>query len=331
MPLKESWANRGEQVLMDRAITRSTYRVGSEDDYLDYLEITERETNRWFGFTEAAASAKIEENEQPSTGSYSWSMIESERVRKAFDIERIYELKNPTLVGQTPPPVFGSVNFSVNSDSNITSWGFTLNLTTDAPSGIMWRLGAMNGVGTILYTAWEDTTSQSTSVNVNSPWFAGGAGNFHKYIIVEARSFRILQTGRYESGTSSRAYSQPRPTVTQITDAHWSPLGYNGISSTPNVSMPFNLTINTGQTAATIFTFIQENNGSWRVQSGWTNRGNSPATISNLNGISHNFGGSFGVRKLLQINAYPAVILDGITYLGNQSSSSSPAKIYVSM
>jgi len=336
MPLRTSWAQRGEQILMDRALNRNTYRVGEDTDYKDYLEKTERETNRWFGFTQAAAEAKVDENEQPASGSYSWSMPESERMNNAYDIERVFEKKTTTLVSQTPPPTFGSVTFSPAQNLNVTAWPISLTLSTSTPlASLMYQINAFNSAGQVVYGEWVEVAATSTVVSVNTTTLAAGAnilnqGNFHKAVFISAKAFRVLQSGRYESAQSTIYFAQRAPTVTQITNSHWSPLGSSTVNGAVNVTMPFNLTINTGQPSATIFTFVAYYNGSSFVtQSGWTNRGNSPITLTGLTCPVITSGNYVG-KRIMQVNSFPAVILDGIEYRGAQNSGAAPGKVYTS-
>jgi hypothetical protein len=216
MPLVTSWASRGAAILDDRSVEQRTYRVGQEDDFIDYKEVVEKNVNRWVGFTEAAASAHIDTNEQPVdvTTANSWAMNEDQRVVGSYTITRSQEKKTVSVVGSTPTPTIGSVTFSVATNTN-TTFPFNLTISTaTAGALIRYRIDSYNGA-TRITGAWQVSsgTSQTISVNTTNVAFGATIGGvaYHKYVIIEAYAYRVLQTGTYEGPTSQREYGYRSP------------------------------------------------------------------------------------------------------------------------
>ena len=305
MALKTSWAGRGEEVLIDRAINQSTYRVGEDTDFQDYREVIERETVMWFGFDEATASAQVDANTQPATGAYSWAMVENERIQYAYDVERVYEKKTTTLVSQTPPPTFGSVSFSPAQNLNVSAWPLSVTISTSTPlSSIMYQINAFNSAGQIVYGPWVEVSGTSAVVSVNTTTIAAGAsilGNtYHKAIQINAKAFRELQSGRYESAQSSIYYAQRKPTVSTPT---FSPVGSSSVPAAFNFNMPGNVTITSaGSTIISSWRYALSAS-SWQAPNAGSNA--SPAVIAIDSPL---------VYKVVELSAYATVTLDGITY-----------------
>jgi hypothetical protein len=221
MALIESWAERGEAILDDRSVEQRTYRVGQEDDFIDYKEVVDKNVNRWVGFNEDAASAHIDTNEQPSdvTIANSWSMNEDQRVVGSYTITRSQEKKTVSVVGSTPTPVIGSITFSVATNTD-TTFPFNLTMSTSTAGAVIrYRLDSYDGA-TKITGAWQVSSGASQTISVNTTNIAGGASiggvAYHKYIIIEAYAYRVLQTGAYEGPRSSRTYGYRSPVLLSL-------------------------------------------------------------------------------------------------------------------
>jgi hypothetical protein len=311
MPLKESWANRGEEVLMDQAISQSTYRVGEDTDYQDYLEVIERITSKWFAFPEAVASAQIDANPQPTSGANSWEMVENETIQGAYDVERVFERKTTTLVSQTPPPTFGSVTFNPPQNTQLTTWPVNVTIATITPSHrIMYQINAFNSSGAIVYGPWVETSAASVTVSVNTTILAAGAtiagASYHKVLFINAKAFQVLQSGRYESAVASSSYGQRAPSVATPT---YNPAGSTSSTPESNIVMPTTVAISCATAGARInATAAYWSSGGSYVTNATVSAALAPVNIS----ISTPFAPDGFQRVRLIASAY--VELDGITY-----------------
>lgn len=322
MPLVTSWAGREPATITDKSIEQRTYRVGSADDFIDYKEIVEREIRQWKGFTENAASAKIDENEQPTGGTnqtYSWSMNEDSRVVGSYTIERQFEKKTTSVIGTTPVPVIGSVNFSVASNNNVT-FPLSVTLSTNvAGASIRYRIDSYNG-GSRVTGTWETISGTSGSVNINTTNIAGGATiggvRMHKYVIIEAYAFRVLQTGTYEGPKSEREYGVRAPVMGAV---NFSP------SSNTNLSeFPVSLNLSTSSPAEAKIWWgrrILQSNGQLYFTAEQQSENNSTVSVSvSDSGSTFNAAGAkynnISYHRYVQVYAASRIIIDGYDYYG---------------
>jgi hypothetical protein len=218
MPLVTSWANRGDAILEDRSVEQRTYRVGAADDFIDYKEVVEKNVNKWVGFDEAAASAHIDTNQQPSdvTIANSWAMNEDQRVVGSYTITRSQEKKTVSVVGSTPTPTIGAVTFSVATNTD-TTFPFNLTMSTSTAGAVIrYRVDSYNG-SQLVTGSWQVSSGTSQTISLNTTNIARGTSiggvAYHKYINVEAYAYRVLQTGTYEGPRSSRTYGQRVPNL----------------------------------------------------------------------------------------------------------------------
>jgi len=310
MPLITSWANRDAEILDDRSVEQRTYRVGQADDFIDYKEVVEKNVNRWLGFDEAAASAHIDTNQQPAdvTIANSWTMNEDQRVVGSYTITRSQEKKTVSVIGSTPPPTIGSVTFSVTTNTN-TIFPFNLTMsTTTSGAVIRYRVDSYNG-SQLVTGSWQVSSGTSQTISVNTTNIAGGASiggiKYHKYVIIEAYAYRVLQTGTYEGARSSHIYGYRVPNLQAIQDSGWNPLGDSSGANPVSVSLPFSLTITA--TGSNVVVWAGARYGALnnnKLISNMQNRGGPSATIT-ITALD---------RFSFYYNAFPAVELDGVWY-----------------
>jgi hypothetical protein len=202
----------------------------------------EKNVNKWVGFTEAAASAHIDTNEQPASAltTNSWAMNEDQRVVGSYTITRTQETKTTSVVGTTPPPVIGSVTFSVANNNNLSS-NFPLSLTmstSTAGAVIRYRIDGFSGTQRVT-GSWQVSSGSSVTVSVNTTNVVAGQSiegiAYHKRVIVEAYAYRELQTGTYEGPKSDRTYGYRSPVMTTPT---LSPAGSTSTQVPPSSTAP---------------------------------------------------------------------------------------------
>jgi hypothetical protein len=315
MPLITSWANRDAEILDDRSVEQRTYRVGSADDFIDYKEVVEKNVNRWVGFTEAAASAHIDTNEQPADISVtnSWAMNEDQRVVGSYTITRTQEKKTTSVVGTTPPPVIGSVDFSVASTNN-TTFPFNLTLSTSVAGAVIrYRLDSYLGNG-IQTGSWQTSSGQSQTISVttNNSAFGSliGGVSMHKYIIIEAYAYRELQTGTYEGPRSKREYGYRAPSISAISF---------GLNTNTNTTFPVSLPVSLTPTDAQIkwFTTNLKSNGIFNQSSisNASSGSNLSITERSIYAAGRVFNG-VSYHAYAVVNAYGEKALDGVSYTG---------------
>lgn len=338
MPLINTWADRGNSVLVDKSTEQRVYRVGSEDDFIDYKEVVSKEVEQWPGFSESGANAVLDAAGAPDTAAewqptdtlatFSYSMNEGLRSVNSYTLERVYERKKVDKVGATPIPNFGSVNFSVASSNN-TTFPFSLTMsTTTSGALIRYKIDSYNG-GTRVAGSWQQSSGQSITINVNTSNIAGGARinavAMHKYVIIEAYAFRVLQTGTYEGPRSAIIYGQRAPVISNVV---FSPSGsvapedwypdIPSIAACKVTSWPHSVTLTSGN--ATIYYRIRTySSQSSYTETQWLSGSNVSIQQPPLISAWYYGGQWFYNRRVTRLTAYAAVVLDGYTYSGNVS------------
>jgi hypothetical protein len=212
MPLITNFANREPEKVVNRSIDQRTWRIGTDQDYLDYREITTRETVQWYGFTEDAARNQVFAggvyiNQPTDGGTYSWSCNETERLCGAYMVERTYERKVTDLVGQSTPPTLGSISISPAQDLNRTNLPTSVSLTSaTVGSVIFWKLDSYSG-STLVSGSWTKIESSTGTVSAATNNSAGGSviNNvaYDKYVILSAYSQYTTLGGITTNGPTS--------------------------------------------------------------------------------------------------------------------------------
>jgi hypothetical protein len=315
------------------------YRVGEEDDFIEWEERTFTDTTEYHKFNSdawAIVGATFSPNPPnrynvapyfpvrtpavPSGGVNNWSMREDNRTIGSYVLTRTYEFKSVTQVDASPPPVLGSVNFSVPQNTNITSFPFNLQLQAASSERIRYRIDTYIG-GALQTGAWTTSTGNVVTISVNTSNLAAGATingvAYHKYVVVYAQSTRTQQTGEtYNGPISSRIYAQRAPVLGPVT---WSR------NSEAITSWPTSVTI-TGNAGNTIEYSIYGLNsqGQWDLTStGTTSSGSSVSVNTNI--LAAGSASTLGVtaHKAAWIFARQRVTIDGVDYAGEFNTQGS--------
>lgn len=308
------------------------YRVGNDQDFIDYIETVDSLTYEYPRATEEAAKNAIDlikNQTTPENTTTNASMVEDVRNVGSYKVIVTTNTTTTKEAAVAPAPEVGGITWSRSSET-VSSWPQNITMTSANPDDRIWyRISGVDKSGAWVSGEFINGGSNNVTVSLNSSTLAEGYNGWHKRVSIIAEARRTQLTGQvYVGAQSSRRFTQLAPIVTQITDAHWNPLGYSGFSSTPNVTMPFNLTINTGQPQASIYVIVSRltSNG-WETE--YLPNEPSPRTIT---GLTSNPVPSYNNRRILQVNAAPFVLLDGIMYFGEQKMGlgRQPAKIYAS-
>ena len=318
MPLISNFNDAGDGSVVSQSRDVRRYRVGTADDFIDYVETTTQEVREWVGLTYEAAKSQVDAAPQPAQNdsSFSYMMDEDNRIIGSYKLQRSFEQKVTTTAATAPPPTIGGITWST-ANATVASFPFSVTMTSSNASDRIWyRIDGMDSSGNYVAGTFTDGGSNNVSVSANSTTIRGGAG-IHKQIRILAEARRTLLTGQvYIGARSERVLTQAIPNFAAVTASSYNPSGGSsgGIPSAKGFSFPLDVTVSVPSGATKVFAqaFYTSWSGTFVNQFPMSDQGNAPAVIT-LNPPAF-----AGTSKFAGLAAFPFVIVDGVYYRENQ-------------
>lgn len=171
MSLINIFQDAGDGIVTSQRKNIRIYRVGEENDYVDYLETEEFESRVWVGLTKQCALNHILLAPQPSGSfeSYSWSAEEDSRVIESYKVRRDFSKKITEVYAQTaaPPSTAPSISTGSNNISDVTHFENTYPSTDLGTITIQSNMPPSYSSSTKIYYR-QDYINLPTSPSVNN-------------------------------------------------------------------------------------------------------------------------------------------------------------------
>lgn len=286
------------------------YRVGNDQDFIDYIETVESTTYEYPRATEQAAKNAIELIKNQTTAenqTVNASMVEDVRNVGSYKVIYTSTTTTTTQAAVAPAPEVGGITWSRNSET-VSSWPQSITMTSaNSAERIWYRIDAINNSGATVPGEFTDGGSNNVTVSLNADTLAAGYNGWHKRVIIIAEVRRTQLTGEtYVGAQSSRRFTQNAPSVSSIS---WS------ISDNFTVtSWPVSITATTSTTNASVFHRITAfNNFGQGIVGSFTSGGSISADTSIFS------AGANGFHKHIYVEAEARLTLDGFVYIGARS------------
>jgi hypothetical protein len=318
MALITKWEDRGEGIITDGAKSRRIYRVGDAGDFIDWQETVTTLRTEYRGFTEAAAVAVVEANEQPTDPEdesiNAWSMREDNRTVGSYTVIVDNELKEVEQYDASPIPDVGSVSFSPTQNTSVNSWPLSVTLSTSVPGAkIRYKVDQWNGAQ-MEDGAWQEVSGPSYNLSLNTTKHVAGQKvngvAYHKLARVTAQAVAERQTGVYEGPQSSHLYGQRAPSLAKPTMSRGSSFNVS--------SWPQTVTVSTSTTNGKILYGAAQYSESGTPLTLINNTVSASNSVSVSINPTETYADVSGSRwhKYARFDARVRVEIDGIVYLG---------------
>lgn len=193
------------------------YRVGNDQDFIDYIETVESTTYEYPRATEQAAKNAIELIKNQTTAenqTVNASMVEDVRNVESYKVIYTSTFATTTEAAVAPAPEVGGITWSRNNQT-VSSWPQSITMTSaNAADRIWYRIDAINSSGATVSGTFINGGSNNVTVSLNASTLAAGYNGWHKRVIIIAEVRRTQLTGEvYVGAQSSRRFTQNAPTI----------------------------------------------------------------------------------------------------------------------
>lgn len=309
------------------------YRVGNDQDFIDYIETVDSVTYEYPRTTEEAAKNAIElikNQTTPENTTANASMVEDVRNVGSYKVIVTTTTTTTTEAAVAPAPEVGGITWSRNSE-NVTTWPQEITASTSNPNDKIWyRIDAIKSDGRTQSGEWVNSNSNSVNISVNSDVYAAGFGGYHKRVFVYAEARRTQLTGETYAGIrTNRVFAQLVPYVatptintsfTIVSDRYRSRLDGEGY---PSSGGSYTITASSGATtvhrSVSAVSQIRLYYGPiYRTdtyqETAWVEGLGGTITGTGADVYYRNSGGIGYTCKIVRIQAISYIQLDGITY-----------------
>lgn len=323
------------RIMTARSKNTRRYRVGNDQDFIDYIETVDTRTYEYPRLTKEVANTAIESVKNAVTAenqTLSASMVEDVRNVGSYKVISTSTFTTTTQAAVAPAPEVGGITWSRNSET-VSSWPQSITMTSANSADRIWyRIDAINSSGATVPGTFINGGSNNVTVSLNASTLAAGYNGWHKRVIIIAEVRRTQLTGEvYVGAQSSRRFTQTIPQLNTPTTSinnlfpESSGTSSNFIFGTDSFTYSSSGSNLGGQTLNTVANVYDHRNVTrttlspgwftWYFQTQSTSSGAGSHTIS---GINHPYtliiGSSRRMCRSAKFEIYSYVTLDGYTY-----------------
>lgn len=317
------------------------YRVGNDQDFIDYIETVDSLTYEYPRATEEAAKNAIElikNQTTPENTTTNASMVEDVRNVGSYKVIVTTTTTTTTEAAVAPAPEVGGITWNRNSE-NVTTWPQEITASTSNSSDKIWyRIDSIKSNGRTQTGEWVNSNSNNVTISVDSDIYAEGSGGYHKRVFVYAQARKTQLTGiTYAGEISNRVFAELAPSFSLSFDPPGNSFNSAGVGY---YTMPIDINSSAIFAESSEYFYDNASEVGYAISLLYYNQGGvyqtfyfNPVypttdatkfknyTIFNVNNPQYRNG-----RRVVRWVGYYYIVVDGIRYQSNEYSIEYNAK-----